>query len=252
MGSQEILFLVKFGRREHLVELENGKVYFSNSGRFNDIEKEQLKKGQGDTLDGRMLINATDVVIRDHESDKVINRIDEAIMNMGFDGVNKMPVFCLTSGFITDCEYYYSANRYKIKFDKEKERIIREHFGDADSALVIETPKDFIRCVTQAFEEKCYSELVRYYDMSILTMDRLEYLTGASDRFNNKRVFTMTTDNVYRHLYCKDDFFIQQQEFRFVVPEITITNPKTFDIEKGFKSRLVSVDDFFNGIEVGI
>lgn len=251
MESQEILFFVKFGRREHLVELENGKVYFSNSGHFNDIEKEQLKKGQGDTLDGRMLINATDVVIGDPQSDKVINRIDELIMNMGFDGVNKMPVFCITAVFITDCEYY-SANRYKIKFDKEKERIIREHFGDADSALVIDRPKDFIKCVTQAFKEECYSELVRYYDMSILTMDRLEYLTGASDGFNNKKVFTMTTDNVYRHLYCKDNFFIQQQEFRFVVPKIVITNPKTFVVEKGFSTRLVSIVDFFNGIEIGV
>ena len=251
MGREdEILFFVKFGKKKHLEQLINGKGYFSNSGCFNKIEREQMKKGQGDILDGRMLIHAIDAEIKNNITD-VIKKIENIIFNIGFEGIDKMLAFCLTAGFIEDCEYHNLPNKYKIKFSRRKEKKIREHFKDADSALLIETPKKFIKCVTQAFKEKCYAGLVHYYDMFKLTIDRLEFLTGEPFDPNNRRVFTIKIDDIYKHLYCKDYFFDEQQEFRFVIPEITITEPKIFEIGKDFKSKLVNINEFFNGIKVG-
>ena len=249
MQEDKILFFVKFGKKEHLEELADGKVYFSNSRCFNKIEKEQIIRGQGDLLDGRMIINANNAEMIEHISNEKI-RLGKVNLNIGVDGVEKMPVFCLTAGFFDDCKNYSSVDKYKIKFNEKKEKVIREHFKDADSALLIEKPNDLIKSITRTFDAKCYSELVHYFDMSTITIDRIEYMHDISFNPNNIKTYSMTNDNAYRLLYCKDKFFIEQQEFRFVVPEITLESPKIFQVGKNFKSRLLDIDDFFNGVEV--
>lgn len=250
MKKDEVLFFVKFGKREHLKALANGKAYFSNADTFITQEKEQLKRGQGDMLEGRILINTSNALIKDNEMDEVFNITSPAAYIIDFDRVKEMPVFCLTAGFIEDCQYYYSDDEYMIRFTKDKAETIKEHFEDADSALLIETPQDFISSITNSFEEKCHANLIKYYDMSILTTDRLEYLQGEPISFDKKQTLSISSDNIYRYLYCKDYYFIKQSEFRFIVPMLSIINPKSFDINRDFRSRLMDIDEFFDGVRV--
>lgn len=250
MKENEVLFFVKFGKKEHLKELSNGKAYFSNADTFIIQEQEQLKRGQADMLEGRLLINSSDALIKDNQTDEVNNITIPISYIIDFEGVRKMPIFCLTAGFITDCEYYYSNNDYMIKFSRDKAETIKEHFEDADSALLIETPKNFISSIINSFEEKCHADLIKYYNMRRPDMNILEYLQGEQINLDKKQILPITSDNIYRNLYCKDNYFIKQSEFRFIIPKLSITNPKIFDINKDFRSSLMSIDEFFDGVRV--
>lgn len=250
MYNNDLLFLVKFGEREHLQQLAAGKIYFSNAMSFIKLEEDQQKKGQGDMYEGRMFLPVVSMQLRDFETDQLIMTIPSANLNMGFEGLETMPLFCITAGTINDCNKFVSNNDYNIEFSEEKIRTIREHFGAANAALVITEPLTFIQNVKDAFSHECISDLVGYYNMSVLTTDRLSYLLGCGDKLLSDSTFVMTTDNIYKHLFCKDNYFNLQSEYRFVVPELVMEKPTLFDFDMKASYILVDIDDFFKGLRI--
>jgi len=250
MREDNILFLVKFGERDHLQQLADGKIYFSNAMSFIKLEEEQQKKGQGDLYEGRMFLPVFNMQIRDPETDELIMTISDVNLNMGFEGLETMPLFCITAGTIDDCNEWISNKDYNIKFTDEKARTIKEHFGTADSALVITEPLMFIQNVKAAFSHECISDMVRYYNMSFLTTDRLSYLLGCDEKLLSGSSFAMKTDNIYKHLFCKDNYFTLQSEYRFVVPKLIMDTPTLFDFEMKASSILLDIDDFFSGLKI--
>lgn len=250
MCNDEILFLVKFGERDHLQQLADGIIYFSNAMSFIKLEEEQQKKGQGDSYEGRMFLPVVNMQIRNPEKDELIMTIPNVNLNMGFEGLETMPLFCITAGATDDCNEWISNKDYSIKLSDEKELTIREHFGAADSALVIIEPLMFIHNVKAAFSHECISDMVRYYNMSVLTTDRLSYLLGCGEKLLSGTSFAMTTDNIYKHLFCKDNYFKLQSEYRFVVPKLIMEKPILIDLKIKVPSILVDIDEFFSGLRV--
>ena len=76
------MFLIKFGKKEYLEQLINGKIYFSNARRFIAMEEEQQKKGQGDAYEGRILLPAFNVEIHDHDTNELITTLTNANLNL--------------------------------------------------------------------------------------------------------------------------------------------------------------------------
>jgi len=247
--SNNILLFAKFGERQYMERLADGEVYFSLADKFIKQEQEQQQKGQGDAFEGRMNIMAFDVKMYDPDTNELLYEIPNVNLNLGFEYVANMPIFCLTAGYSSDCDFV-ADNRCVIKFSKDKEKIIREHFSKADTALIIKKPDLFIQDVQEAFTVLCYADTVKYFDMSVLTTDRMNYLqTGSLEKIKVSS-FSMTVDNIYRHLYCKDNFFKDQAEFRFVVPKLHIDKPQTFNIKMRSDIQLFDLDEFFNGVEI--
>lgn len=249
MMNNDILFFVKFGEQHHMKQLANGEVYFSNAGNFIKQENEQLQKGQRDAFEGRMNILVSNAKIFHPDTNEFICELPNVKLNLGFEFVENMPLFCITAVYKEDC-ISINDKEFIIKFSEEKENIIRTHFKKATTALVIKQPDSFIENVNQAFNTYCHAETVKYFDTSIMTKDRLIYLsTGRLDNIELSN-FGMTTDNIFRQLYCKDIFFILQSEFRFVVPKLQIQKPQIFKIKMEPECKLFTLNEFFNAIKI--
>jgi hypothetical protein len=252
---KEALFFVKFGQKEHLQQLVDGKIYFSNAKAFMKLEEEQQKKGQGDAFEGRFFFPFLRAEFRHKVTKEIIQIVDNSKINLGFEGIETMPLFCITAGNLNDCEYIISEKNYKIKFNPKKEAVIRTHFREANSVLIIKTPDIFISDVKNIFNNNCYADFVRYFNMSVLTDDRLAFLMGVPElsKLNTENMsFFMTSDNVYKHLYCKDIYFNEQQEFRFIPSSIMINEPRIFDLQMNSSTELCDLDSFFAGVEIKI
>ena len=50
-----ITFLYKFGKREHLEQLQNGSIRFMSAAHYQKMEQESGNKGIGDVKDSRIV-----------------------------------------------------------------------------------------------------------------------------------------------------------------------------------------------------
>ncbi|PKM61866.1 MAG: hypothetical protein CVU99_01565 [Firmicutes bacterium HGW-Firmicutes-4] len=247
--NKDILYFVKFGERKHLESLSNGDLFFSHAGAFIKQEREQQKKGQGDAYEGRMNFIACNGKMYDFYTNELIASMTNASINLGFEYVENMPIFCLTAGYLADCEYV-NNRRYFLKFRQEKKKIIEKHFEKADTALIINKPEHFIQDVKKSFKAQCHADTVKYFNMTQITIDRLTYLETGSIEKKELENFDMTVDKAFRHLYCKDTFFKEQSEFRFAIPKLQIFEPQTFNIKMRNYVKLYDINTFFDGIEI--
>jgi hypothetical protein len=246
--NEDILFFVKFGERSHMESLSRGEMYFSLADEFIKQEEMQQKKGQGDSYEGRMNMLFNQVVLRNPETKEVLCVLSNSNMNFGFETVANMPLFCLTAGYAKDCKFI-NDNKYHILFSEMKTQVICEHFEKADTALIIKQPNVFIEDVKKVFNKKCKADTIKYYNMSILTTDRLKYLMDITKIQSGKEI-SINIKDAYKHLFCKDFYFEEQQEFRFIANELHIKQPTIYKIDMNSKTELIDLKDFFNGVNV--
>ena len=64
-------------------------------------------------------------------------------------------------------------------------------------------------------------------------------------------VFSTTYEDRYRHLLCKDKYFKDQDEYRFIILDELITEPKEYGFVFRSPYKIVSIDDLMNSVEVG-
>lgn len=248
--KSEPLFLVKFGKRDHLQEIVEGMLRFSPSQTYIELEEKQHKKGQGDLLEGKMKIRCTSLKAYDPDTNEFLGEINnEVMLTMSIQDVKNIPVFCLTSGDKSHCIEYISDNRYKIKFNDIQKNTVINDFPDSDSALIILEPNKFINDITRKYIS--VSDIIRYYDYEILTLEMLCLILGVNEIEPGKS-YSLKYENKYRHLLCKDISFVNQNEYRFLLLDEYIDKPKKYAFEFTSKYKLVSLDDFFNGIAVAI
>ncbi|NFC75492.1 hypothetical protein EXM99_01675 [Clostridium botulinum] len=117
--------------------LKKGNIYSSNAKTFIELEKEQLKRGQGDRAEGRLGFNSVQAELKNRYTNEVVACFNNIDILTSFEGVDTMPVFCITAGRKKDCSEYKNENHYTIKFSGEVKRTITEDFPNADSAIVI-------------------------------------------------------------------------------------------------------------------
>lgn len=71
---------------------------------------------------------------------------------------------------------------------------------------------------------------------------------NTEEKFNER--LTLTYENRYRHLLCKDIDFEKQQEYRFIVLDDLITKPVFYDYEFSSEYVLVPIDDLKDEITI--
>lgn len=64
------------------------------------------------------------------------------------------------------------------------------------------------------------------------------------EKVEGGRKYSMTTDNAHRMLLCKDKYFIDEKEYRFILRDERIDNSKTYYFSKLVNSEVMSLDDF--------
>ena len=128
--------------------------------------------------------------------------------------------------------------------------MIQDHFNNPESALVIIQPHIFIVDVKKAFGNHCHGELIRYFPLLEKTYEQSQFLYGDEEYRTVEGHRIMTNKTIYRYLLCKDTFFAQQQEFRFILSNRLIESPQIFDVKTTAKMQLMSSNEFFNSVHV--
>ncbi|QSX06446.1 hypothetical protein JYG23_03005 [Sedimentibacter sp. zth1] len=252
---ENVKFLLKFGGKKYLKDLQEGKLYFSNAYNFKNIEKEKLLKGQGDLLEGGTILIAQDLQITNNDNKEVIN-INDVKVKLNNDPANLLPVYCLFACFEKDCYKSYDG-KYEIKLSEEIKETIISHFPKADAVAIIKEPQQFIDDVNSSIGYACKSNLVKYFHLKgimdskfgiVNDLDYYKYVTQDTPLVKKygKIILTMNVDFIYRTLLCKDIFFCNEQEYRFILPEINIKKARNFPIHLNEKIEIVDLDLFFH------
>lgn len=251
----EIKFFLKFGERAHLQSLQRGNLFFSNAVTFRSYEEDLFIRGQGDRLEGSSMITAHNVTMIDNASGEVAFTGIKANMFVHYEPANLLPVFCIFSCFEKDCVQSADGEIVIRLSDEIKENIIT-HFPKADTVAIIKNPYQFIKDVCATIGHDCKSDLVHYYhllgfDSEYGTANDLSYFKYLTQdvpphKENGKTVRSFNAKYVYRSLLCKDVFFQNEQEYRFILPEITIVEAKEFPVKLTEKIELQDLEHFFS------
>ncbi|MCR6547064.1 hypothetical protein GX865_06135 [Candidatus Saccharibacteria bacterium] len=252
-----IQFLIKFGERTYMERFASGYLYFSHALKFREYENTLKIKGQGDRLEGGSKIFAQKFTMQSHDEPSKVGTASRANVTVTYEPANNIPVLCLFSCFDKDC-MAVSANAYKITLDDKVKEDISSHFEKADTAVIIHNPAAFASDVHSAFSGACKTELVNYFHIEGFPMDDggysmdLQYFKYLSQDTPPQKAgkglqYSFNADYVYRALFCKDVFFTNEQEYRVLLPEQSISAPKEYYVEyKNTKSSIVPLDDLFN------
>lgn len=251
MSDDSIKFFLKFGERKFIQRFADGHLYFTNALTIRKIEKEQHIIGQGDYLEGGSIIVAENVKMVSNETGETLIDGVKANMTVHYAPSNGTPVFCLFACNENDCTLS-SDGKLQISLSTEKQKSIREHFPKADTVAIISDPSRFIQDVENSIGTSCISEPIHYFHLKgIVDGDKitndyqyLMYLTQDSEEkiAPGGRARSFNGDYSFRSLLCKDVFFKDEQEFRFVLNKYEIDAPREFDVYLSGKVDLQPIE----------
>ena len=239
--DEEILFLIKFQKKKYLEEIINGLIRFTPSQNY--IKQEMLlhDKGQGDMLEGKMLIRGQ----AKYYNDDFCCIVPNANVKVDIQNVNNMPITCFLLGTKNDCIKYKDNKNYIIKLTNDTIQTIKNDFHNPDSALIIPNPQKYINDMKTTFNAVASS--IRYYNYDIQTVQRLNFLSSGDE---NVRCDKLYYKYRYRHLLCKDISFKNQKEYRFIRTDILIDKAEKYYFPFNYDYRLISTDELFSGYEM--
>lgn len=255
----DIKYLLKFGKREHLQDLTDGNLYCSNATTFWGIEDKLKIKGQGDILEASSRMFAQKMTMHNPETNEVIGEFGQSNGLVRIGPAEKMPVFCLFAVYKDDC-IENQDGEIIISLSDEKIKIIQEHFPNADAVVIIQNPEDFINDVKKSIGTEIKAASVQYFNIDkgletgngqiAMDMDYMRYLMQDVPpvKENGKTTYTFYADYAYRALFCKDVFFVGEQEYRIVLPNEVIESSKSYPISLSTKYKICSLKDFFKTI----
>lgn len=251
---EKIVCFLKFGGKEHMKELARGKMFFSNALKFRQIEEKLLIKGQGDKLEGGSIIYSPNMTIVDNGTQEIIMEGVKGNMLVHYEPANLLPVYCLFACYEKDCTLCVDG-QLEFHFSEETKRIIREHFPKADSVAIIKNPKLFVSNVKSSLKTECVSAEVNYFNLFGIDSDEekandLQYFKYLTQDIPPQKVeggvkYTFSANYVYRSLLCKDIFFKEEQEYRFILPKDRISLGTIYPINFEETISVVDLDVFF-------
>lgn len=262
----EIILFVKFGEEQYIKKLLNGTLHFSNANCFCRMERENGQKGQGDAFEAVFQLKIKAGYFIDNSTLKKRNYSEERI-NVVFPNVLNTPVFCITGIKRGDCTISESGEKRILKIDEEIKKTIKSHFPKADSAGVFFQPIDFINSFKQL--GMFVHDDIHYYNFNIdgILENMIKYVSQCPGKINGRTSYLMkmdckmdnneqntmyiTTQNMHRILFCKDNYFSKEKEYRIILPQKSILKPKDYYIGWGSQKRQIyKMDEFFEGIEI--
>lgn len=240
-------FMIKYGKEQHLQQIVNGELRFAPSQTYIKIEEKQHNRGQGDLLEGKMKIQFESLRLHNPETNEFICELSKITGILSIQEVNNIPIFCLSQYNNDDIKIIDDKEFIALK--KEKLESIKIDIPDATHALIIFEPDKFIDDVKRISGYEIISDEIHYYDYNMNTIEMLMFLTTGCTEVKTNQELYMTYANKYRQLLCKDIDFETQQEFRFVMSNELITEPKFYKFRFTSKYMLVPIDklkDFIN------
>lgn len=236
-----IKFLVKYGEKEHLQQIVDGKLRFTPSQTYIKLEEKQHNKGQGDLLEGKMKIKIEGARVYHPVTNEYLGTLPKGIFTISIQDVSNMPIFCLSHYGEESIEEIDGVS--KIAIDGEHIEGVKRDFPKATHALIIYEPDKFNRSVMNIDDKNFVSDAIRYYDYDINPLQMYMFLTTGSEQIQTEEHLSMTYENRYRHLLCKDISFENQREYRFVGLDELITEPKFYDFRFDAKYQIVPIDE---------
>jgi hypothetical protein len=236
-------YLLKFGEKEYMDLFTNGEMYFSHAKRFAEIEDE-LVKGQGDKLEGKAVIKVTHVKASEYDNpeNSFELKVGDGMITMMAEYVRNMPVFCLTGVYENDFQISIEND---VLINSDILNTMVAHFPKADTVVVIKNPSKFIDKIEAEFTGKVVHGDVKYVTMNPVGIEWIRFVHENNvEKVEGGTKYSMTTDNAHRMLLCKDKYFIDEKEYRFILPDERIDNPKTYYFSKLANTEVMSFDDF--------
>ena len=88
--------LIKYGEKEHLEELAEGKIRFAPSQNYVKMEEALHNKGQGDLLEGKLVFYAENLKFTRTDTGERISVPAKKSLLVNGQNVNNMPLICIS------------------------------------------------------------------------------------------------------------------------------------------------------------
>ena len=240
--------LIKYGKEEHLKQIVNGSIRFAPSQDYVLMEKELHNKGQGDLLDGKMKIKAERVRVHHPETHELLFVLPKCEFEVSIQDVNNMPVFCLSE--YTDEDISTLDEKKYLDIKPEKIDCIKNDFKSATHALIIFEPEKFVNDISKIENTIIVSDKIHYYDYDMNPLQMYSFLSTGDEEYKVNEEMSVTYDDRYRHLLCKDIHFSLQQEYRFIVLNQLTNNAVFYPIFFSSCYAIVPIDELYDKVEI--
>lgn len=260
---KDIMYLLKFGEREHIESFSKGNLYFGNAKLYREIEDNLKIKGQGDGLEASTKVYSNNMRVHDYETHELAAVFQDMDVRVVFryPDADPIPVFCLFAVTNDNCKIDENGE-YKIALSEKTKAAIRNHFPKADSVAIIKAPDQFLTDVENTIGVDVRHELVNYFNIDegyridksgkqITAMDH-EYSmylmqdTPPTINEEGRKVYSFSSEYVFRVLFCKDVFFREESEYRIILPKEKIEEGKIYHVDLSEDIEIKSLDDFFS------
>lgn len=245
--------MIKYGEKDHLEQIINGKIRFAPSQGYIKLEEAQHSKGQGDLLEGKMKIKIQGAKLFHPETGAFLGVLPpNSIIIVSIQDVNNMPVFCLSQYGDEYIAEYINEQNFSISLPAAKLNSIKSDFPKATHALVICETDKFIRDINDIGGHEFVHGGIRYYDYDINPMQMYMYLCSGCEDIQTNTPMPMTYENRYRHLLCKDIAFSIQDEYRFIELNDLIANPVFYPLKFTSKYQIIPIEQLVNPLPIRI
>lgn len=211
------LILIKFMPKEYISSFLDGNLYMNSLQYYIDLENKTGISGKGDKLEGSIPI-----------CEKVISNSNVQIKKTVrySAGYQNVPVFCMM---------YLEPNPDTLTYMITNKQQYKEMCSFPKNCVVIHDVKEFnnrFESACGALEYECRHSLVHYME---------------ENKDKDEKVKKMILgDNGYKSVFCKDNKFKLQQEYRFAIFE-NIKTPYTLNIgDIRDISKVCRMEDFCN------
>ncbi|WP_160691681.1 hypothetical protein [Clostridium sp. C2-6-12] len=204
-------YLIKFGAKENVEKLQSGDIFMQPMKYYRELEEKYKKKGQGDKYEGKLHMTCPGGIIsleETHQS-KVLS------CSISYSEYERNLVGCF---YNVDEERLKAKNSNDITPDiidfNDKEK--QEFANWGDTALVIYKPQ-FIKRLEMKLKEyniKCVTNKVKYYNPKNPDQNCINDYQNYYDSM----------------LFWKDDYFINQNEFRIILSKKSIEGETVINI----------------------
>lgn len=252
MGN--IKYLLKFGEKKYLQDLVENRLYFANAIFFWGIEDKLKIKGQGDRLEASTMMHAQKVLMQNPDTGEIIASWGISNGLVRIEPAKKMPVYCLFAVYDDDC-VADNEGILHINLSDEKKKTIREHFPKADGVVIIENPDQFINDIKNTIGYDVKNDEVHYYNIDegyktengqvAMDLQYMMYVTQDAEPIHENGMvrYTFYEDFAYRVLFCKDLFFENEQEYRFILPTERIDEGTKYNVKFSCEYKISDIQD---------
>lgn len=180
------LFMIKYGKEEHLKQIVDGSLRFAPSQTYVKMEELLHNKGQGDLLDGKMKIRFESAKMYAPDTNELKGEISNCVAKISIQDVNDMPIFCISHYGVDDTACYKNIRSYKISLSQDKLNCIKQDFSEATHALIILEPDKFIAGVQAIKGHQIIHDQIRYYNYDINSLQMYMYLATGEPEWHDE------------------------------------------------------------------